>query len=222
MHIDGFEEVYTKWEQKRKQARNPSAAQQKNGKKEQLVKEQLYLEKRMDAIIDWDRGARLEKKTDDIKSDTGAIRAKQEEDSQLIRGLVDQVGVIAEVVVGGVMPEIQPDQSANARMRSLRNCKRFQDTQIGFLKDGASPTEALQLAGDVVENRSTAVVEAKAAKAKVREEAKATKAKEVEEAKAAKAKAREEVKAARTAAASDKAAAKRVSKAAKAKGGNRH
>ena len=94
MHIEGFEEAYTKWEQKRKQAKNPSAAQQKNGKKEQLVKEQLYLEKRMDAIIDWDRGARLEKKTDEIKSDTGAIRAKQEEDSQLLRGLVAQVGVI--------------------------------------------------------------------------------------------------------------------------------
>ena len=115
MHIDGFEDVYAKWEKKRKQAKNPSAAQQKNGKREQFVKEQLALERRMDAIIDWDRGARLEKKTDDIKSDTGAIRAKQEEDSKLIRGLADQLETdrgtmnkFDRVNSGAALPDRQP------------------------------------------------------------------------------------------------------------------
>ena len=123
MHIDGFEEAYTKWEQKRKQAKNPSAAQQKNGKKEQFVKEQLALERRMDAIIDWDRGARLEKKTDDIKSDTGAIRAKQEEDSKLIRGLADQLETDRETMKkfdrvnsGAALPDRPPDQTASGRL----------------------------------------------------------------------------------------------------------
>ena len=123
MHIDGFEDVYAKWEKKRKQAKNPSAAQQKNGKKEQFVKEQLALERRMDAIIDWDRGARLEKKTDDIKIDTGAIRAKQEEDSKLIRGLADQLETdrgtmnkFDRVNSGAALPDRLPDQTARERL----------------------------------------------------------------------------------------------------------
>jgi hypothetical protein len=215
MHIEGFEEAYTKWEQKRKQAKNPSAAQQKNGKKEQLVKEQLALERRMDAIIDWDRGARLEKKTDDIKSDTGAIRAKQEEDSKLIQGLADDIGVIKGVVAGGVMPQLQPDQDGAERIRALRNSKRFQDTQISFLKDNASPPEALRLAGETVEKQITARVGTKAAIAKVKEEAKAAKAKVTEEAKAAKARATEDAKAAKEEAKVEKARASEEAKAEK-------
>jgi len=170
----------------------------------------------MDAIIEWDRGARLEKKTDDIKSDTGAIRAKQEEDSKRIQCLADDIGVIKGVVAGGVMPQLQPDQDGAERIRALRNSKRFQDTQISFLKDNASPTEALRLAGETVEKQITARVGTKAAIAKVKEEAKAAKAKVTEEAKAAKARATEDAKAAKARAEEAKAEKARASEEAKA------
>ena len=184
-------EDFDHWDKARKAA---NAVNRRDCRPELIAaKDQAELSARTVCNAALEQGSRVELNTEDIlevaieiKSDTGAIRAKQEEDSQLLRGFVDQVSVITGVVAGGVMPQLQPGQDGNDRIRALRNSKRFQDTQISFLRENASPTEALRLAGENAEKQITAAVEAKAAKAKVTEDAKAANAKVTEEAKAAK------------------------------------
>ena len=61
--------------------------------------------------------------TTDIKSDTGAIRAKQEEESKLIQGLADQLETDRETMnkfervnTGAALPDRLPDQTARERL----------------------------------------------------------------------------------------------------------
>ena len=201
---------------------NSTAAYVEKWTREEQRTRLILIDKLNGPAVQTARGERVEENTETLISAVARLEAKREEDeakreedSKRIRCLVDDIGVIKGVVAGGVMPQLQPDQDGAERVRALRNSKRFQDTQISFLKDNASPTEALRLAGETVEKQITARVGTKAAIAKVKEEAKAAKAKVTEEAKAAKARATEDAKAAKARAEEAKAEKARASEEAK-------
>ena len=118
-----------------------------------------------------------------------------------VAALRKENAVISDVVVGGTMPPIQPNQSCQERLRALRNGKRFADNQVSFLREGGSPAEAHRAAGESLQVSA-------AAKAAKKAEAQEVKEKKKAKAQAAKEKKKAEAQAAKEKKKADKAAEK--------------